>query len=251
MNNDDTKHLNLFDFFGFPERQKRDEAAHICNIKKLMLLPLENSFLSFLDTYFEQYAIWSTHINNYKSHLWLHFLLMYYQYSQNPLDSIHTSKFQSPEACHKIFFDTFAEDVSLYMISYFDKHLEMFNDLYNLKQSSGKKHNLSRRTIINEMIKIKSLKELATHYKKVETSESFKQVKKIRDNFVHNKSSSYYGSEVTKLKGGVYSSGHSSGISTEKTYKVICILLKSYQQLCDEVNAFIKLKIEVTEKELK
>lgn len=136
MNKDNANRLNLFDFFGFPDRQQRDESQQICDINKLRLLPIKDDNLRFWDTYFEQYSVWSNHISNFSSRLWLHFLLMYYQHLKSPLDTIAIAKFQTPQAGHKIFFDTFAEDVSLYLISYFDKHLEMFNDLYSLKQLS-------------------------------------------------------------------------------------------------------------------
>ena len=246
MNNDDINSLNLFDYFGFPDRQKRDGALEIFDINKLCLLPIEDNHLRFFDTFFEQYSVWSNHINNFKSHLWLHFLLMYYQYFENSLDTIDMGKFQSPEAAHKIFFDTFAEDVSLYLISYFDKHLEMFNDLYELKELSGKKHNLSRSRIINEMKNVEELNELANEYQRVEQSESFRQIVAIRNNFVHNKSSSYYGMEVTKIARGVYASGSSRGISTKSTYNSVCDLISDYEQLCEQVNAFIKMKIEAS-----
>lgn len=249
MGNMDANRINLFDFFGFPDRQKRDEALQICDINKIRLLSVEDNHLRFFDIYFEQYNVWSNHINNFCSHLWLHFLLMYYQYSQNPLSIIDIGKFQSPEVAHKIFFDTFAEDVALYLISYFDKHLEMFNDLYDLKQLSGKKYNLSRRRIINEMENVEVLKELAKEYQRVEQSEPFRQIVAIRNNFVHNKSLSYYGMEVTKMERGVYASGNSNGISTKSTYNSVCELLKSYEQLCIQVNAFIKVRIEMFKQE--
>lgn len=192
------------------------------------------------------FIVWRNHISNFSSHLWLHFLLMYYQYSQNPLDIIDTGKFQSPEAAHKIFFDTLAEDVALYMISYFDKHLKMYYDLYDLKRIIGKKRDPSRKLIISKMINIEELKELANEYQRVEQSKPFCQILDIRNNFVHNKSLSYYGMEVTKYECGVYASGNSSGISTKSTYDSICELLRSYEQLCTHANAFIKAKIEVS-----
>lgn len=250
MGNDNTNRINLFDFIGFPDRQKRDVALKICDINKLRLLSVEDNYLHFFDIYLEQYSVWSNHINNFSSHLWLHFLLMYYQYSQNPLNTIDIGKFQSPEAAHKILFDTFAEDLSLYMISYFDKHLEMFNDLYDLKQLSGKKYKLSRRLIINEMENIEVLKKLANEYSHVEKSEPFNQIVAIRNNFVHNKSLSYYGMEVIKVKHGVYASGNSEGVSTKSTYNSVCELLRIYEQLCAHVNTFIKGKIEMSGKKI-
>lgn len=171
---------------------------------------------------------------------------MYYQYCQNPFNTIDINKFQSPEGAHKTFFDTFSEDVALYSISYFDKHLEMFNDLYDLKKLSGKKHNLSRKDIIKEMKNIEEIKDLAFEYQRVEKSESFRQILAIRNNFVHNKSSSYYGMEVTKVGPGMYVSGNSDGISTELVYKSVRELLRSYEQLCEHVNAFINARVEAS-----
>lgn len=250
MGNDNANQLNLFDFFGFPDRQKRDEAIQICDLNKLRLLLIKDNYLSHFDVYFEQYGVWSNHINNFSSHLWLHFLLMYYQYSQNALDTIDIVKFLSPESAHKIFFDTFAEDVSLYLISYFDKHLEMFNDLYDLNLLSKNKHNLSRRMIINEMEKVEELKKLANEYQLIEQSEPFQQILDIRNNFVHNKSLTYYGKEVIKINRGIYASGNSSGISTKSTYNSVCVLLRNYEHLCAQINTFIKAKIEISSKKI-
>lgn len=246
MSNEDTNRLNLFDFMGFPDRLKRDEALEICDINKLILMQVEDNYLRFFDTFLEQYSVWCYHVNSFRSHLWTHFLLMYYQYCQNPFDTIDINKFQSPEGAHKIYFDTFAEDVALYSISYFDKHLEMFNDLYDLKKSSGEKRNLTRRKIINEMKKIEEIKDLAFEYQRVEKSESFRQILAIRNNFVHNKSSSYYGMEVTKVGPGMYVSGNSDGISTELVYKSVCELLRSYERLCEHVNSFINARVEAS-----
>ena len=155
--------------------------------------------------------------------------------------------FPSPAAAHKILFDTFAEDVSLYLISYFDKHLEMFNALYQLKDRSPllkKKKKPSRGDFINEMKNIKELKALAFAYDKIEKSEGFKKIiLPIRNNFVHNKSSSYYGMDTTDPKDGVSVSRIKDGISTESTYSAICNLLNEYMQLCEQVNTFMKTKV--------
>lgn len=250
MSKDKFNRLNLYDYFGFPDRQKREEVQQLCDINQLRLFPVENNELLIYNIYFEQYSVWRNHISNYSSRLWLRFLLLYYQYSENPLDIISLDKYQSPEGAHKLLFDTFAEDVALYLVSYFDKHLEMFNDLYDLKQLSGKKYKLSRTAIITEMKKIEELKELANQYQNVEQSTDFRQIRRIRNNFVHNKSSSHYGMDITKSTNGTYSSGNSRGISTESTYRTICDLLRRYEQLCVQVNAFIKAKIEVSKDEI-
>lgn len=249
MCSDDANRLDVFDFIGFPDRQKRDEALQICDINKLSLLQVEDTYLCFFDTFFEQYSAWCYHINNFKSHLWLHFLLMYYQYSQNPLDIIDLIKLQSPEGAHKIFFDTFAEDVALYSISYFDKHLEMFNDLYDLNKLSGEKGKINRYRIIKEMKKVEVLKELAYEYQCIVQSDAFRQILSMRHNFVHNKSLSYYGMEVTKIGRGIYASGNSDGISTELVYNSVCELLRSYEQLCKHVNTFISARLEESKQE--
>ena len=249
MSNDDANRLNLFDFIGFPDRQKRDEALQICNINKVNLLQVEDINLRFFDTFFERYSVWCYHINNFRSHLWTHFLLMYYQYCQNPLDTIDICKFQSSGAAHKIYFDTFAEDVALYSISYFDKHLEMFNDLYDLNKLSGEKGNLNRYKIIKKMKKVEVLKELAYEYQRVEQSDPFRQILNMRNYFVHNKSLSYYGMDVTKVGHGVYASGNSDGISTKLVYNSVCELLRSYEQLCEHVNAFINTRLEESKQE--
>ncbi len=194
------------------------------------------------DTFFEQYNAWSYHINNFRSHLGLHLLLIYYQYEQKPFDVIDIKNFQSPKGAHKVFFDTFAEDASLYLISYFDKHLEMFNDLFYL--SNGEKHPLSRNKIIYKMKKIDEINGLGIEYKTITESQPFKVVKGIRDNFVHNKSSTYYGMDVARLAGGVYASCNSKGISTQETYSAICKLVRRYEQLCVLVNKFFIERIE-------
>ena len=249
MSNEDTNRLNLYDFMGFPDRLKRDEALKICDINKIYLLQVEDVNLRFFDNFLERYSVWCYHINSFRSHLWTHFLLMYYQYCQNPFDTIDINKFQSPEGAHKIYFDTFAEDVALYSVSYFDKHLDMFNDLYDLKRLSGEKRNLTRRKIINEMKNIEEIKDLAFEYQRVEKSESFRQILAIRNNFVHNKSSSYYGMEVTEVGPGMYASGNSDGISTKLVYKSVCELLRSYVQLCEHVNTFINARVEASKLE--
>lgn len=105
-----------------------------------------------------------------------------------------------------MFFDTFAEDASLYLISYFDKHLEMFNDLFYLSKGRNK--------IYHKMKQVDELSALGIKYKAITESNPFRAVKEIRDNFVHNKSSSYYGMDVTGLAGGVYVSCNAKGIST-------------------------------------
>lgn len=209
-------------------------------------MTISDSNLWLFNTYLEQYKVWSNHINNFSSHLGLHLLLMFYQYKQNPPDTIDIVKFSTPQGGHKIFFDTFAEDSALYLISYFDKHLEMFNDLYNLKENSGLSRKLTRNAIIREMKKIDALTEISDAYRAVEQSQAFKQIKEIRNNFVHNKSSSHYGMDVEKIAGSVYSSGHSKGISTETTYMTVRTVVVEYGNLCEKVNGFISRIIERT-----
>lgn len=51
MSNDAANRLNLYDFFGFPDREKRDEALEICNINKLRLLSVEDDYLRHFDFY--------------------------------------------------------------------------------------------------------------------------------------------------------------------------------------------------------
>lgn len=249
MSNKKDDRINLFDYIGFPDRQQRDEAQQICNIEKLHLLPVENSDLLFFDTYFEQYNVWGNHISNFSSHLWLRFLLMYYHFINYPSDTVTLEESHSPKMAHKIFFDTFSEDVSLYLISYFDKHLEMFNNLYDFKRLYKKRHNLSRKTIIKEMKNTGELQELVKSYEDVEKSPPFSQVKSIRDNFVHNKSSSHFGRDVVRFAGEGYASVHSQGISTDETYNSVCELLVSYEQLCEKVNIFMRTKAEKPEQE--
>lgn len=249
MCNVDAKRLNLFDFFGFPDRQMRDEALEICDIKNLSLLQVEDTYLRFFDTFLERYSVWCYHINSFKSHLWTHFLLMFYQYSQKPLDIIDLSKLQTPEGAHKTLFDTFAEDVALYSISYFDKHLEMFNDLYDLNKLSGEKGKINRYKIIKEMKKVEVLKELAYEYQRIVQSDAFRQILSMRHNFVHNKSLSYYGMDVTNIGHGIYASGNSDGISTELVYNSVCELLRSYEQLCEHVNTIINARLDASKPE--
>lgn len=237
MGENKDSHLNLYDYFDFPSPQQRVEAKKVFNMENLLLKTITDTSLIFFDTFFEKYQTWSIHINNFSSHLGLHLLLLYYQYEQKPLDIISVRELQSPEGAHKIFFDTFAEDVSLYLISYFDKHLEMFSDLFYL--GKGEKHRLSRKKIIYKMKNIDDLRKLAESYKMVEQSQAFRLVKEIRDSFVHNKSSTYYGMNVAEITTGVYASFNSTGISTEKTYNAIYKLVCSYEQLCIAVNSFI------------
>ena len=246
--------INFYDYFGFPNRQQRIDARQIFDMEKLRLVAINNDSLWVLDPYFEQYNAWCHHINNYSSHLGLHLLLMYYQYIQKPLDSISIKEFQSPAGAHKIYFDVFAEDASLYLVSYFDKLLEMFNDLYDLQYKTPQKSKLSRSAIIYEMRSIDILKGLAAEYRIVEQSDAFKQIKMIRDDFVHNKSSSYYGMNVEKTNvdkaGFEYASFNSKGISTELTYSSIHGLIISYEHLCKATNDFFCARMEEAKQEL-
>lgn len=160
-------HLNLYDYFGFPNYQQRVEAEKVFGIEKIQLKTITDTSL-FFETFFEQYHAWSIHINNFRSHLGLHLLLMYYQYKQEPLDVIDMENFESAKGAHKVFFDIFAEDASLYLISYFDKHLEMFNDLYCLNREE--KHPLSRNKIIFKMKQVEELNALGVKYKTIAES---------------------------------------------------------------------------------
>lgn len=241
MSGNKDRRLNLYDYFGFPDHQQQVEARKVFDMEKIRLKTVTDTDLIFFDIFFEQYCVWSNHINNYRSRLGLHLLLMYYQYAQKPLDVIDIANFQSAKGAHKVFFDTFAEDASLYLISYFDKHLEMFNDLFYL--SEGGKRPLSRNKIICKMKQIDELSALGVEYKTVAESKPFQTVKKIRDNFVHNKSSSYYGMNVARSASGEYISYNTIGISTKETYGAICKLVSSYEQLCKAVNDFIGKRI--------
>lgn len=241
MSENKENRLNLYDYFGFPDYQQRVEARKVFDMEKILLKTVSDTDLGVFDIFFEQYRVWSNHINNYRSHLGLHLLLMYYQYTQNPFDVIDIANFQSAEGAHKVFFDIFAEDVSLYLISYFDKHLEMFNDLFYL--SEGRKHPLSRNKIIRKMEQVDELNALGVEYKAVTESKPFRAVKEIRDNFVHNKSSSYYGMDVARFASGGYTSYNTKGISTQETYDAICKLTSSFEQLCKAVNALIEKRI--------
>lgn len=265
MNNENNKNknqINAYDFFGFPDRQLRDEARQIFDVEKLRLISIKDESLITFDPYLEQYDIWMHHINNFCSRVGLHFFLMYYQYKQEPLDIIHIKEFASPKGAHKIFFDTFAEDTSLYLISYFDKHLEMFNDLYNIKIKLRSKRNIFRYRMLKEMQKIDALKEIAKEYRAVTKSEAFLYIKSLRNDFVHNKSRSYCGMNIDKrinkrnfkmnnesyndigiYVGIEYGYYNSEGISTYKTYSAICNLLKEYEQLCEKVNNFFNTQI--------
>lgn len=261
MKNENNKNkINVYDFFGFPDRQLRDEARQIFDVEKLRLKSIKDEDMDMIvdSTYLGQYDAWMHHINNFCSCLELHFLLMYYQYKQNPFDIINFKEYVSPKGAHKIYFDTFAEDTSLYLISYFDKHLEMFNDLYNIKIKLGIDHNISRNRILKEMEKIDDLKKIAKEYEAVTKTEAFLDINKLRNDFVHNKSRSYYGMNIDKridknhfkMNNGSYNYigieydyYNSEGISTNKTYNAICNLLKEYEQLCEKVNEFFNIQI--------
>lgn len=243
MSENKNDRLNLYDFFGFPDRVQRDDIRQVIDISKLRLMEIDNSGLPFSDLFFEKYSAWSNHINNFSNRLVLHFFLLHFQYLQEPPDTIEIDKYQTQRTANKIFFDTFAEDVSLYLISYFDKHLEMFNDLYDLERKSEKSYKLSREQIIEEMKKVQSLKAIAKEYQEVMKSKEFKQIKIIRNNFVHNKSSSYYGINVDKKKthyGIEYTSYNSKGISTKETYRTVCSIIKSFEELCNKVNGYME-----------
>ena len=237
--------FNLFDYFGFPNRNRRAEIQQICDVNKLQLIRAENCSSWFHDNYFGLYNTWSNHINNFSSNLWLHFLLMNYQYDNHPPEILENIDEQDSSAiAHKIFYDTFIEDVSLYLISYLDKHLEMYNSLYDFQGQAKNKRKLSRNSIISEMKTTNELTELSKEYQSITQSEEFKAVKQIRDNFVHNKSSSHLGEHITKYGNGVTAYGISHGIETRLIYSIVCILLKRYENLCLKVNEFMIKKVE-------
>ena len=241
MDENTKSNLNLYDYVGFPNPQQRAEAKKVFNMEKLLLKRVTNTDLLIFNVLAEQYHAWSNHINNFRSHLGTHLLLMYYQYKQNPLDIIDIENFQSERGAQKVLFDTFAEDASLYLISYFDKHLEMFNDLFHL--SKGEKYSLSRKRIIKKMEQVDKLRVLSIEYNTIKDSKAFQEVNEIRNNFVHNKSSSYYGMNIERYKEGVYTSHNAKELSTKKTYHAICELITNYQQLCVVVNNFIQHNI--------
>ena len=232
--------FNLFDYLGFPNRDRRTEIQQICDVNKLRLIYVENCSSRFRDDYFELYNIWSNHINNFSSNLWLHFLLMNYHYDNHPVETLENIRKQDSSAiAHKIFYDTFVEDVSLYLVSYFDKHLEMYNSLYSFQSQEKSKRKLTRDKIIKKMKNTSALTELSKKYQLIIDAEEFKSIKKIRDNFVHNKSSSDLGENISKHTNGMITYGVSRGIETSLAYSTACKLLKRYENLCLEVNEFM------------
>ena len=117
----------------------------------------------------------------------------------------------------------------------------MFNDLFHL--SKGEKYSLSRKRIIKKMEQVDKLRVLSIEYNTIKDSKAFQEVNEIRNNFVHNKSSSYYGMNIERHKEGVYVSHNAKGLSTKKIYHAICELITNYQQLCVVVNNFIQHNI--------
>ncbi len=93
------------------------------------------------------------------------------------------------------------------------------------------------------MKQIDELRTLSVEYNAIKYSKAFEEVNEIRNNFVHNKSSSYYGMNIERHKNGVYTSRNAKGFSTQKTYHAICELIMNYQQLCVFVNNFIQHNI--------
>ena len=87
MDENTKSNLNLYDYVGFPNPQQRAEAKKVFNMEKLLLKRVTNADLLMFNVLAEQYHAWSNHINNFRSHLDMHLLLMYYQYKQNPLDN--------------------------------------------------------------------------------------------------------------------------------------------------------------------
>ncbi len=84
--------LNLYDYVGFPNPQQ-SRSKKVFNMEKLLLKRVTNADLLMFNVLAEQYHAWSNHINNFRSHLDMHLLLMYYQYKQNPLDIIDIENF--------------------------------------------------------------------------------------------------------------------------------------------------------------
>lgn len=240
--------FNLYDFVEFPNREMRDEARRFCDIDKMRLTRIRNENSFAYSVLLEQYSVWISHINSFAGKLGLHFFLLYYQYKQNPLETMELTKGQTEKRIHKVLFDTFAEDVSVYLISYFDKHLEMYNDIYNLQHKSGKKHKLSRKSVIREMEKCDQLKDISRQYQNIEQSKGFTEINQIRNSIVHNKALSYYGSDVCCERytdsNFEYSFYVREGIRTNETYEAICQLIKCYEEICVQTNTFINEIVE-------
>ena len=88
-----------------------------------------------------------------------------------------------------------------------------------------------------------NLKTIADEFNNVVEAEEFKDIKNIRDDFVHNKSGSHTGMATKKDKDEVVFSYYAEGISTEKTYQSMLSLIKLYEPLCKKLNEFFKREI--------
>ena len=86
MDENTKSNLNLYDYVGFPDLQQRIEAKTVFNTEKLLLKRVTNAELLLFHVLAEQYLAWSNPINNFRSHLNTHLLLMYYPVSYTHLD---------------------------------------------------------------------------------------------------------------------------------------------------------------------
>ena len=71
------------------------------------------------------------------------------------------------------------------------------------------------------MMKVDELKSLANEYQSVEKSNEFKCVRNIRNNFVHNKSTTYYGMNVDRQEiahGVIAYASYNSGVYPQKKH---------------------------------
>ncbi|MPM93420.1 hypothetical protein SDC9_140557 [bioreactor metagenome] len=207
-------------------------------MQQLRLIPGADIDLFLVDFFFEQYNPWCRHINNYVSRLDLQFLYLRQQYSLKPVDFLSFDCLNNEKGIIKIHYDMYTEIIILHLVAYFDKLLSMFQALYDLNKK------IQRRNKIIELLKqIEEISEIARQYESIVSTESFIYINGIRNDFVHNKSQSYYGIDVSKNQ-GCYSSFNSKGMSTSKTYASILEVLNSYIPACSKINELIRLKVQ-------
>lgn len=233
---DTEKHLNVFDFIGFPDysqRVKIKEKFFDLNRLRLIQCPLD---LIIIDIKYEFYYIWSAHLNNFLSSLNIQFFNMCNVYLKHPPEYKLTESNSEEQRIYKLFFDTYAEVTIVYLMSYYEKSLSMYNDVFCLNEAGS-----HRKIVLEKLDELKNPRAIPIIIilKEIANSKEFKYLNSIRNDFIHNKSRFQAGMNIVRKNGG-FISGNGAGESTEKIMDNIIKLLSLYETYVNLANKFFQ-----------
>lgn len=225
-------HVDPYDYLQFPSRMERRRIRKQFDFNGLKLPVLENP--KEINRYI--YEAWRLDINNYTGKLEMYFLLMAHYYVQNPLKKKRNGNFSEEQNIMRYYFDTFSEMTAVYLISYYEKIVDMLKDIYKIGKNCRK-----RDTVIEKLLIIdnQSLHNLVTELKNIQASDNFKEMEMIRNNFVNNYSSYYIGIFLEEVN-GYYCYGGQRGVTTESMYKSIVKMLQDLEKAAVKVTEFLQ-----------